>query len=135
MTLRADLIETLEAENDQLRERVRQLEQMLGFHVEAPLQIGLTQHEASVFGFLLTRELASKEQILTAVYSAYGRDEPEMKIVNVFICKIRKKLKPYGVNIETLWGRGYYIPSAMKARVHELWPSTFAETSVPEVAQ
>ncbi len=41
-----------------------------------------------------------------------GMDEPEIKIVDVFICKLRKKLanasngKDY---IETIWGRGYLL--------------------------
>ena len=41
-----------------------------------------------------------------------GMDEPEMKIIDVFICKLRKKLasassgKKY---IETVWGRGYVM--------------------------
>jgi DNA-binding winged helix-turn-helix (wHTH) protein len=31
------------------------------------------------------------------------------KMVDVVICKLRKKLKPLGINIKTLWGRGYYL--------------------------
>ena len=50
----------------------------------------------------------SKEMFLNQLYG--GMDEPEMKIIDVFICKLRKKLasasggKDY---IETVWGRGY----------------------------
>jgi len=39
-------------------------------------------------------------------------DEPELKIIDVFICKLRKKLDAVsgGVNyIETVWGRGYVL--------------------------
>jgi two-component system cell cycle response regulator CtrA len=39
-------------------------------------------------------------------------DEPEIKIIDVFICKLRKKLEDAsgGVNyIETVWGRGYVL--------------------------
>ena len=51
-----------------------------------------------------------------------GMDEPEIKIIDVFICKLRKKLanasggKDY---IETVWGRGYVIrePSENAASV------------------
>lgn len=45
--------------------------------------------------------------IMDAVYS--GRDEPEQKIVDVFICKIRKKVAPLGVRIDTAWGKGYAL--------------------------
>ena len=52
----------------------------------------------------------SKEMFLNNLYS--GMDEPEIKIIDVFICKLRKKLanassgKDY---IETVWGRGYVL--------------------------
>ena len=41
-----------------------------------------------------------------------GMDEPELKIIDVFICKLRKKLAEAtsGANyIETVWGRGYVL--------------------------
>jgi two-component system cell cycle response regulator CtrA len=41
-----------------------------------------------------------------------GMDEPELKIIDVFICKLRKKLAHAcgGDNyIETVWGRGYVL--------------------------
>jgi two-component system cell cycle response regulator CtrA len=49
-------------------------------------------------------------------------DEPELKIIDVFICKLRKKLAEAtgGANyIETVWGRGYVLrdpgPAAVQA--------------------
>jgi len=41
-----------------------------------------------------------------------GMDEPELKIIDVFVCKLRKKLATAtkGDNyIETVWGRGYVL--------------------------
>jgi two-component system cell cycle response regulator CtrA len=40
-----------------------------------------------------------------------GMDEPELKIIDVFICKLRKKLKAVAGDhyIETVWGRGYML--------------------------
>jgi two-component system cell cycle response regulator CtrA len=52
----------------------------------------------------------TKEMFLNNLYG--GVDEPEQKIIDVFICKLRKKLanasggKDY---IETIWGRGYRL--------------------------
>ena len=52
----------------------------------------------------------TKEMFLNHLYG--GMDEPELKIIDVFICKLRKKLaeasggKDY---IETVWGRGYAL--------------------------
>jgi two-component system, cell cycle response regulator CtrA len=55
----------------------------------------------------------TKEMFLTHLYG--GMDEPGLKIIDVFICKLRKKLAGAsgGKNyIETLWGRGYVLRQA-----------------------
>lgn len=52
----------------------------------------------------------TKEMFLNHLYG--GMDEPELKIIDVFICKLRKKLaKATGGDtyIETVWGRGYVM--------------------------
>ncbi len=52
----------------------------------------------------------TKEMFLNHLYG--GIDEPELKIIDVFICKLRKKLVAAtgGQNyIETVWGRGYVL--------------------------
>ena len=52
----------------------------------------------------------TKEMFLNHLYG--GMDEPELKIIDVFICKLRKKLANAsdGKNfIETVWGRGYVL--------------------------
>jgi two-component system cell cycle response regulator CtrA len=52
----------------------------------------------------------TKEMFLNHLYG--GMDEPELKIIDVFICKLRKKLTltTGGENyIETVWGRGYVL--------------------------
>ena len=52
----------------------------------------------------------TKEMFLNHLYG--GMDEPELKIIDVFICKLRKKLSNAtgGDNyIETVWGRGYVL--------------------------
>ena len=64
----------------------------------------------------------TKETILTHLYG--GMDEPELKIIDVFICKLRKKLAmaSHGRNyIETVWGRGYVLcePEGCAARVQK----------------
>jgi two-component system cell cycle response regulator CtrA len=52
----------------------------------------------------------SKEMFLNHLYG--GMDEPEVKIIDVFICKLRKKLANASGGksfIETIWGRGYVL--------------------------
>ena len=62
----------------------------------------------------------TKEMFLNHLYG--GRDEPELKIIDVFVCKLRKKLASAwrGRNyIETVWGRGYVLrePSPADERI------------------
>lgn len=74
--------------------------------------IHLTTKEYSVMELLSLRKGSplTKEQFMTHLYS--GMDEPELKVIDVFICKLRKKLQDAsgGINyIETVWGRGYVL--------------------------
>ncbi|MGE4480163.1 response regulator transcription factor [Acidocella sp.] len=71
----------------------------------------LTKKEYQIAEILALRKgvVLSKEAILDHLYG--GLDEPNPKIIDVFICKIRKKLQALGVDdfIETNWGRGYMV--------------------------
>jgi len=72
----------------------------------------LTGKEYGILGLLSLRkgQTLTKEQFLNHLYG--GIDEPELKIIDVFICKLRKKLDVAsgGQNyIETVWGRGYVL--------------------------
>ena len=73
--------------------------------------VTLTKKEYQIAEILALRKGAvlSKEAILDHLYG--GLDEPNPKIIDVFICKIRKKLQSMGVEdfIETNWGRGYMV--------------------------
>lgn len=115
MTLRDDYVIALEAENDALRDRLAMLEEAMGLRIETPLMLGLTGHEAKLFGILLKRDLVTKEAAMVAIYGDQPNSEVEIKIVDVFVCKARKKLKPYDIEIETVRGRGYRMPAASKA--------------------
>jgi two-component system cell cycle response regulator CtrA len=72
----------------------------------------LTGKEYGILELLSLRkgQTLTKEQFLNHLYG--GIDEPELKIIDVFICKLRKKLATAtgGANyIETVWGRGYVL--------------------------
>jgi two-component system cell cycle response regulator CtrA len=75
--------------------------------------VNLTGKEYACLEFLANRRgmTVTKEMFLAHLYG--GRDEPEMKIIDVFICKLRRKLAEAGAPpvIETVWGRGYTIPN------------------------
>ena len=75
-------------------------------------RVHLTDKEYQTLELLALRRgtTLSKEMFLSHLYD--GLEEPDMKIIDVFICKLRKKLasasggKDY---IETVWGRGYVM--------------------------
>src|SRR5215204_5593284 len=72
----------------------------------------LTAKEYGILELLSLRKgtTLTKEMFLNHLYG--GMDEPELKIIDVFICKLRKKLSVAtgGKNyIETVWGRGYVL--------------------------
>jgi two-component system cell cycle response regulator CtrA len=81
----------------------------------------LTGKEYGILELLSLRKgsTLTKEMFLNHLYG--GMDEPEVKIIDVFICKLRKKLANAagGDNyIETVWGRGYVLrdPEAEKRK-------------------
>ncbi len=74
--------------------------------------VHLTGKEYQVLELLSLRKgtTLTKEMFLNHLYG--GMDEPELKIIDVFLCKLRKKLSNAmdGENyIETVWGRGYVL--------------------------
>ena len=74
--------------------------------------VHLTGKEYQMLELLSLRKgtTLTKEMFLNHLYG--GMDEPELKIIDVFICKLRKKLAQAtgGENyIETVWGRGYVL--------------------------
>ena len=74
--------------------------------------VHLTGKEFQILELLALKQgtTLNKEQFLNHLYG--GMDEPELKIIDVFICKLRKKLqKATGGDdyIGTIWGRGYLL--------------------------
>lgn len=74
------------------------------------------------FAFVPTSEMAlltrlveifprplSRDAAMQHLYALRPDEEPQPKIVDVFICKLRKKIEPLGIRIDTLWGRGYVL--------------------------
>ena len=78
----------------------------------AGARVHLTGKEYAMLELLALRKgtTITKDMFLSHLYG--GMDEPELKIIDVFICKLRKKLALAcnGTNyIETVWGRGYVM--------------------------
>ncbi len=77
----------------------------------AGVPVHLTGKEYAILELLVLRKgmVLTKEAFLNHLYG--GMDEPEMKIIDVFICKLRRKLSDAGAPnvIGTVWGRGYMV--------------------------
>ena len=76
------------------------------------MRVHLTGKEYQMLELLSLRKgtTLTKEMFLNHLYG--GMDEPELKIIDVFICKLRKKLATASGgqhHIETVWGRGYVL--------------------------
>ena len=83
--------------------------------------VHLTGKEYQILELLSLRKgtTLTKEMFLNHLYG--GMDEPELKIIDVFICKLRKKLAEAtgGDNyIETVWGRGYVMRDPVPEVAH-----------------
>jgi len=86
--------------------------------------VHLTGKEYQMLELLSLRKgtTLTKEMFLNHLYG--GMDEPELKIIDVFICKLRKKLDAVAGGqdyIETVWGRGYVLrdPVAQPAALRQ----------------
>jgi two-component system cell cycle response regulator CtrA len=86
--------------------------------------VHLTGKEYSILELLVLRKgmVLTKEAFLNHLYG--GMDEPEVKIIDVFVCKLRKKLARAGADgiIGTIWGRGYMI---REAATQEVFPPLY----------
>lgn len=99
---------------DELAFYKRELGLVRGQDAEARLSTayGLTIHEAGVLALLYRRRaIVPKGQVWDALYSN-GQSEPDLKIIDVWICKLRLKLGKDA--IKTTWGQGYRLtPEAL----------------------
>jgi two-component system cell cycle response regulator CtrA len=81
--------------------------------------VHLTRKEYQILETMLLRRghVLRKEQFLHALYG--GLDGPEIKIIDVMVCKLRKKLLDAGIGnlIRTVWGQGYMVPSPASSTV------------------
>ena len=77
------------------------------------IPVPLTGKEYSIFEMLLLRKnrVQGKVEMLDYLYN--GIDEPDIKILDVFLCRIRKKMEKLvgkgNCPIETVWGRGWVV--------------------------
>jgi two-component system cell cycle response regulator CtrA len=97
--------------------------------------LNLTRLEAGFMLVLLKRNEADKDTLHYVIETqrAMRRTRPDSvetvdpKMVDVIICKLRKKMKPLGIKILTLWGHGYYLEEGSREIVEDLLGRTIRD--------
>jgi DNA-binding response OmpR family regulator len=87
---------------------------------DQPVRLSGKEYEILELLSLRKGTILSKEMILDRLYA--GVNEPELKIIDIFVCKLRKKIAQAtgGIHhIETVWGRGYVLrDTAVNSEIH-----------------
>jgi two-component system cell cycle response regulator CtrA len=97
-------------------ERIIQLEESYGARFETHPRYGLTQAEQMLLGLVAySTGICTKEHAYTVMYGMHD-DPPLQKILDVYISKIRRKLNPLDIHIETAWGRGWYMEADQREK-------------------
>jgi two-component system cell cycle response regulator CtrA len=98
-------------------------------------EVRLTGKEYAILELLVLRKgmVMTKEALMNHLYG--GMDEPEVKIIDVFVCKLRKKLVQAGAGdpISTVWGRGYMIRDSSSEP--QSLPSSFGPGDVYDLTE
>lgn len=108
-------VQELKQQNEYLQETVHRLREALTETRLLPREWKLTPSEENFIGVLINREVGTYEALLTTLYLAKGRPEASQNILHVFVCRVRKKLEPYGIEIRTIWGRGWALSPESRA--------------------
>lgn len=105
------------AEQSRLAAENRRLRDMLAPPGFLPTVFKLTDQEERAFKALLSRDQWTRESLLASMYlDANERDIPDIRNTDSVVCKLRRKLEPFGIAIETYYGQGFRISPGMRAR-------------------
>ncbi len=108
------------AEVQALRDQVEMLQRALGTDFRPGRRLGLTAYEARALGMLMKRGYARREAMHDALYFDRAGDPPDIKVVDVWVLKLRRKLAPWGISIECVRGEGYRFTPEMLRKVRAL---------------
>lgn len=115
-------------ELQQLRDRVAELEDILGLTAQFPRELIPVRHyrrgvAGPLLGLLLARPFVSADVAYDTLYG--GRPEADQpksgnNCVSVMIYHLRQTLAPHGITVRNLWGQGYYLDDADKEKLRAL---------------
>lgn len=102
------MTDLLRRENERLRRRIEELEELCGLDEKPRIKIDCPRsgRVAIVLSLLLRRELVSRSAVLLAI----GRDDAQNPIIaDVYVSHARKLLADWCIPLKTDWGRGWYV--------------------------
>ena len=119
-----DTIRELRERIATLEEEIRQLREST-VHVDSTFAAILTKQHAALLMGIYRRDVAPFAYLdnITEEHGLYNRYEGEMHQTlrtKVAVWKLRQRLKPYGIEIKTWRGVGYYLDDDNKAKLKQL---------------
>lgn len=104
----------------ELRERITQLETLLGAKMAFPLSLGLSRSETVILGLLLARPIVNEDAAFTVLYGDRSGNPPTSNFLSSFMLCIRRKLDPHGVTVSNRPGTGYFLTPENKTALRDL---------------
>jgi DNA-binding response OmpR family regulator len=94
----------------------------------------VTKLQGALLAALLNRNEVSKDTMHQIIESRRGpnRDETDIKMVDVVICNLRKRMKPHPFVVNTLWGYGYYMTAADRKSILEMVTQNGQSSEAPD---
>jgi two-component system cell cycle response regulator CtrA len=102
-----DLVEALRDEVERLRSCVRELDSLLAPEIAIPPEYRLTATEQRLFACLSARALCTKRHLHAAAYGHWIDEAPDETVIESHVCKLRRKIKPFGFQIKSERFAGY----------------------------
>lgn len=104
----------------QALDRVAELEEIIGLNYLPPDFLGLTYTEGRFLGLLVHRAIVSRHAFMAAIWGGRPESEqPDPKIIEIYVCKLRKKLLPLSIGIRNRNLIGWWIEPQDRARLKE----------------
>lgn len=116
----------MSATEQQLQDRVQELEALLGVgddDVSRLLTVlDATPQQCEMVGFMLKRSVAMRSAMFTVLFGARPEcDQPEIKLIDVQMVKVRAALEKVGIAVRTEWGSGgWSLSRADKAKLRAM---------------
>lgn len=101
---------------EELEDEIVMLKDALGMTYKGNPEWPISPMERRLLGIIAKTGRAHHERIRTALY-AHKSDPPGDKIIHVHVSHLRRKLKPYGIEIKTTFGEGYWLTPESRERV------------------